>query len=194
MSNQTVYFSEATGQTLYAFPRSFAFSAWVASRVAIPESSTPNLGKYTATLDDSIDAEWAIFSGASQPSSWDNEIGSISLQNAASSVTVNVQPSIGYGEREVSTEVIEIANDAQRVIARSVPDVTLPACYFAITDQQGNLLAELAATISGSSYTVTIPRSACQTIGEYFFALRSTDSANLDYDSGTLRIMFIAKR
>jgi hypothetical protein len=189
MSNQTVRFSEATGQTLYAFPRSFVFSAW-ASRVAIPESSTPNLGKYTATLDDSIDTEWAIFSGASQPSSWDNEIGSISLQG----LVINVQPSIGYGEREVSTDAIEIANDAQRVIARSVPDVTLPACYFAITDQQGVLVAELTATIAGSDYTVTIPRSACQAVGEYSFALRSTDSANLDYDSGTLRVLFIAKR
>lgn len=192
MSNQTVRFSETTGQALYAFPRSFVFSAWAASKVAIPESSTPNLGKYTATLDDAIDTEWAIFSGASQPSSWDAEIGSISL--ASSSVTVNVQPSIGYGEREVATEVIEIANDAQRVIARSVPDVTLPACYFAITDQQGELVAELSSTISGSNYTVTIPRSACQSVGEYFFALRATDSSNLDYDSGTLRILFIATR
>ncbi len=191
MSNQTVRFSEATGQTLYAFPRSFIFSDWVASRVAVPESSAPNLGKYTATLDDTIDTEWAIFSGASQPSSWDNEIGSISLETSA---VINIQPSIGYGEREVATEVIEIANDAQRVIARSVTDVTLPACYFAITDQQGELITELAATIAGSDYTVTIPRSACQSVGDYFFALRATDSSNLDYDSGTLRILFIAKR
>lgn len=191
MATQIVRFSETTGQTLYAFPRSFVFSAWVASRVAIPESSTPNLGKYTATLNDAIDTEWAIFSGASQPSTWDNEIGSISLETA---IAVNVQPSIGYGEREVATEVIEIANDAQRLIARSVTGVTLPACYFAITDQQGNLVAELSATISGSNYTVTIPRSACQSVGEYFFALRATDSSNLDYDSGTLRILFVAKR
>ena len=194
MANQTVRFSETTGQALYAFPRSFVFSAWAASKVAIPESSTPNLGKYTATLDDAVDTEWAIFSGATQPSSWDSEIGSVSLDSALSSVVVNVQPSIGYGEREVATEVIEIANDAQRVLARSVTGITLPACYFAITDQQGNLVAELSATISGSNYTVTIPRSACQSVGEYFFALRSTDSANLDYDSGTLRILFIAKR
>ena len=190
MSNQTIRFSETTGQALYAFPRSFVFSAWAASKVAIPEASTPNLGKYTATLDDAIDTEWAIFSGATQPSDWDNEIGSISLQ----SFVVNVQPSIGYGEREVATEVIEIANDAQRVIARSVTGATLPACYFAITDQQGVLVAELAATIAGSNYTVTVPRSACQIIGEYSFALRATDSSNLDYDSGTLRVLFIAKR
>lgn len=191
MANQTVRFSEATGLTLYAFPRSFVFSAWVASRVAIPESSTPNLGKYTATLDDATDTEWAIFSGASQPSTWDSEIGSISLGTAT---VINVQPSVGYGAREVASEVIEIANDAQRVLARSVTGITLPACYFVITDQQGNLVAELAATIAGSTYTTTVPRSACQTVGDYSFALRATDSSNLDYDSGTLRILFVAKR
>jgi hypothetical protein len=194
MANQVVRFSEATGQALYAFPRSFVFSSWITGRVAIPESSTPNLGKYTATLDDAIDYEWAIFSGASQPSSWDNEIGSISLDDPTDDIVLNVQPSIGYGEREVATNTIEIANDAQRVITRTITGVTIPACYFAITDQQGNLVAELTATISGSNYTVTIPRSACQSVGEYFFALRSTDSANLDYDSGILRILFVAKR
>lgn len=192
MANQVKRFSETSGLALYAFPRSFVFSSWVASRVSIPESAAPNLGKYTATLDDSIDTEWSIFVGIGQPASWDDEIGSISLDS--SSVIVNVQPSIGYGEREVATNTIEIANDAQRVIARTITGVTLPACYFVITDQQGALVAELAATVSGPNYSVTIPRSACQSVGEYFFALRSTDSANLDYDSGILRILFVAKR
>lgn len=190
MANVTKRFSEQTGQALYAFPRSLVFSSWSTGKVFIPENVAPDLGRYTFTLDDSIDTEWAIFVGASQPASWDNEIGSISLD----SVVVNVQPSIGYGEREVATEVIEIANDSQRTLARTVLGASLPACYFVITDQQCNVVAELTATTSGQNYTVTVPRSACQSVGEYSFALRSTDSNNLDYDSGILRILFVANR
>lgn len=193
MANQITRFSEEAGLVLYAFPRSFVFSSWVSGRVLIPESASPNLGKYTATLDDATDTEWAIFIGIGQPASWDDEIGAISFSDG-NEVTINVQPSIGYGEREVATNTIEIANDAQRVIARTITGATLPACYFVITDQQGDLVAEIAATVAGANYTVTIPRSACQSVGEYLFALRSTDSANLDYDSGILRILFVAKR
>jgi hypothetical protein len=190
MANKIERFSELPGQALYAFPRSFVFSSWSSGKVFIPESTAPNTGRYTATLDDSIDTEWAIFVGSSQPASWDNEIGSISLD----SVVVNIQPSIGYGEREVATDVIEIANDSQRILARTVLGASLPACYFVITDQQGNVVAELTATTSGENYSVTVPRSACQETGEYFFALRSTDTNNLDYDSGTLRILYVANR
>ena len=192
MANRIERFSETPGLALYAFPRSFVFSSWSTGKVFIPESTAPNTGRYTATLDDSVDTEWAIFVGATQPANWDTEIGSISLNSG--SIVVNVQPSIGYGEREVATDVIEIANDAQRVLARTILGASLPACYFVITDQQGNEVAELTATVSGENYSVTIPRSACQTTGEYFFALRSTDGNNLDYDSGTLRILYVANR
>ena len=195
---QTVRFSEATGQTIYAFPRGVSLASWASSRVICTESASPNLGNYTVSLNEATATEWALFLGATQPANWDAEIGSISLQSSSSTATVTVQPSIGYGAREVASDVIEIADDATRTIARTVLDangedtITLPACNFIIENDAGEIIETISASVSGGSYTATIPRTACEIPGEYPFALRAADATNLDYDSGTLRVVHVA--
>ena len=196
---QTVRFSEATGQTIYAFPRGVSLASWSSSRLICTESASPNLGNYTVTLNEVTATEWALFIGVTQPANWDAEIGSISLQSSSSTATVTVQPSIGYGAREVASDVIEIADDATRTIARTVLDandepVALPACNFIIEDDTETAIATIAASISGGTYTVVIPRTACEVAGEYSFALRATADTNLDYDSGTLRVIHVANQ
>jgi hypothetical protein len=94
--------------------------------------------------------------------------------------------------------VIEIATDAARVITRTVYDedeneVTLPtSARFVICDPNGKLVTTLTPSVSGASYSVTIPRSICKKPGDLFFAFRRDDSSYLDYDSGLLRVVYVA--
>jgi hypothetical protein len=114
------------------------------------------------------------------------------------SSSITIQPSIGYGVREVAGNVIEIATDAARVISRTVYDedeneVTLPtSARFVICDPNGKLVATLTPSVSGASYSVTIPRSICKKPGDLFFAFRRNDNSYLDYDSGILRVVYVA--
>jgi hypothetical protein len=118
------------------------------------------------------------------------------IQVGISSITI--QPSIGYGVREVAGNVIEIATDAARVITRTVYDedeneVTLPtSARFVICDPNGKLVTTLTPSVSGASYSVTIPRSVCKKPGDLFFAFRRNDNSYLDYDSGILRVVYVA--
>lgn len=77
MATKAIITSYLTGQTLYWFPLSRSLADWTTYRVAATESSAPDLGKYSATLDSDNadlsldpDAPFMLFSGASQPSSF----------------------------------------------------------------------------------------------------------------------------
>jgi hypothetical protein len=190
-----VSLTRTPGQTLYAFPSTDSLANWTLSRIQLVEGTGANTGRYTASLDETISSLWYFFEGATQPANWGLSKGYFDLIPEAS---FTVQPSIGYGVREVAGDVIEIATDAARVITRTVYDedeneVTLPtSARFVICDPDGKLVTTLTPSVSGASYSVTIPRSICKKPGDLFFAFRRDDSSYLDYDSGTLRIVYVA--
>ena len=193
----TVSITRQPGQTLYAFPdfsEGFSLSTWTTNRVELVEGTGANSGVYTAELDETIATLWRVFEGTAQPTDWGKSKGYFQVPK----VLVNVHPSIGIGAREVAGDTIEIATDAARTIARSVFDeddnpITLPAsCVFVITDSNKALVATLTPAITGNSYTVTIPRSILKQEQDYFFALRRNDSTLLDFDSGVLRVVYVA--
>lgn len=75
MPTKAVITTYSTGQTLYWFPLSRSLADWTTYRVQATEAASPNLGKYSATLDSDDadltldpDAPFVLFSGASQPS------------------------------------------------------------------------------------------------------------------------------
>ena len=74
MTIHEVQTNRPTGSTLYAFPASLSLADWTASRIQLVEEASPNLGKYLANLNDSVDTLWMMFSGASQPAVWSDSI------------------------------------------------------------------------------------------------------------------------
>jgi hypothetical protein len=192
---KTVSIARSPGQTLFAFPANASLADWTTSRVLLVEGTEANTGRYAASLDETISSLWYFFEGASQPAHWGLSKGYFDL---IPEVNVSVSPSIGYGAREVAGDVIEIATDAARTITRTILDdalnpVTLPtSARFDVCDSNGKLVTTLTPTVTANSYSVTMPRSICKKPGDLFFAFRRNDSSNLDFDSGTLRIIYVA--
>lgn len=87
-----VSFTYTTGQTLYAFPDGVSLATWSTNRVALTEGSSPNTGRYSASLDEDTATLWRVFSGASQPASWDLAIAFFLLGNPVAAVSTVYTP------------------------------------------------------------------------------------------------------
>ena len=189
----TVYYTDSTPGTAVSLLNETASLADWASRIQMTEGTGANTGRWSATV--TTPGRYKIFEGTAQPALPKDNVGTIVV---VGDPTVNIQPSIGIGARDVASDVIEIATDAARTISRSVLDedldpVTLPSsCEFVITDSNKALVATLTPTISGSSYSVTLPRSILKQEQDLSFALRNADSTKLDFDSGVLRVVYVA--
>lgn len=77
MATKAILTTYATGQTLYWFPLSRSLADWATYRVQAIEAGSPDLGKYSATLDSASadvtadpDATFVLFAGATQPGSF----------------------------------------------------------------------------------------------------------------------------
>lgn len=191
----TISVNRPTGKFLFAFPDSGNIANYtngLGNRVAILESPSPNLGRYTAQLDDQIDTLWRMFEGADQPNWWDS-IAYFNLQSAS----VIVTPSVGLGDYDVTTRELVLPFDAQYTIVRVVVDsagdqVTLPAgCTFELTNANELHLATLVPSITGAAYTVVIPRNLTNQIRTINFALRDP-TTNLALDHGTIQFTYAA--
>lgn len=96
MTTKAVATSYTTGQTLYWYPLSRSLSDWTTYRTQAIEDSSPNLGRYQATLD-TVDCDtdvdpycqFYLFVGSSQPSSFDTHIQVVSLIAATAVISVN---------------------------------------------------------------------------------------------------------
>lgn len=86
MADHTLTYVATTGGTYYAYPLGQSLADWTTYRVAFTESGSPNTGLYQTTVDDGNGVIWYIFSGASQPSSWDTNVASIDLTNHAAKI------------------------------------------------------------------------------------------------------------
>jgi hypothetical protein len=79
-ATRTVYMLQPAGGTYTAFPIDQSLADWTTYDVAGAAGTGANLGRYTFVLDDATATEWVVFSGSSQPASWDLYIGTITLE------------------------------------------------------------------------------------------------------------------
>lgn len=82
MTTHTATHLASTGGTYYAFPTSQSLADWETYRVQLSEASSPNLGRYQGSLDDTNGSEWVVFAGSTQPSSFGEAIATISAVSA----------------------------------------------------------------------------------------------------------------
>lgn len=78
-------FTYTPGKTnLYAFKEGLSFSTWVANRILATEDSSPNTGRYQVTLPEA-GSTYYLFDGITQPTGWDQNIGTITPEAPGSS-------------------------------------------------------------------------------------------------------------
>lgn len=80
-ATHTVYMNEPTGGTYTAYPANQSLADWATYDVAATAGTGANVGRYSFVLDDAVATEWVVFSGSTQPASWDLYIGTISLDS-----------------------------------------------------------------------------------------------------------------
>lgn len=68
----TVY--STPGQTLYLFPDGQSLADWTTYRVLLVEGTGANTGRYTASVDTAYGYRWTPFSGAAQPTDWNQAL------------------------------------------------------------------------------------------------------------------------
>ncbi len=71
-----------TGATLNAFPIGSSLATWATNKVLFAEAAAPNLGRYTASIPNTLGAEWYIFASATQPADWSSEIDSFDINES----------------------------------------------------------------------------------------------------------------
>ena len=61
----------------------YSLADWSTHRVQLTEKAAPNLGRYQGSADDTKGYDWAVFSGANQPDSWDERVAIVDLRHSA---------------------------------------------------------------------------------------------------------------
>ena len=116
-------FSYTAGQTVYCYPNGLQLSDWATFRVAATEIDD---GLYVVTIPIGYDS-WGIFAGASQPASWNANIGTIYSgieDNAIEYGSIANILSVDYEDEWVYLEGIEdvgLIFDSQRVTSLVAP-------------------------------------------------------------------------
>lgn len=80
-ATHTVYMNQPTGGTYTAYPADESLADWATYDVAATAGTGANVGRYSFVLDDAVATEWVVFSGSSQPASWDLYVGTITLDS-----------------------------------------------------------------------------------------------------------------
>jgi hypothetical protein len=138
------YTNSVPGTTVTAFPATSSLADWSTAKVAMTEGSSPNTGRWTATL--SV-GEWVIFETGTQPASFASSVGT---------VTVEDEP-LGTGARTVTITV----TDGSAAIQGAVVRVTKSGqTYSGATNASGVIVFSLddgtwtlAITATGFTYT-----------------------------------------
>jgi hypothetical protein len=137
-----------TGRSLFAFPDSGNLANYangLGNRVALVESAAPNLGRYTANLDDSVDTLWRVFEGAAQPASW---AASLEYFDLAAGQTAN-----GSGQFAV-TIAVRSGSPASPIRGAlvTIQDATGAVIAYASTGSSGNV----PFLLNAGNFTVSI--------------------------------------
>jgi len=100
---RTVLTTGPESATLYWYPLSRSLSDWETYRTLATEAASPNSGRYSATLDASnadLAADpygtFVLFSGASQPSSFNDGIRTVVLGAGTTAISASETTSVNY--------------------------------------------------------------------------------------------------
>lgn len=81
MANIEKKFTQATDKILYLFPHvqyGLNITSWGDNSVEATEDESPNLGRYSVTLDDTY-RYWYVFEGEDQPIDWDQWVDVVDI-------------------------------------------------------------------------------------------------------------------
>lgn len=105
------YTNSVPGTTVTAFPANSSLADWSSAKVTMTESSSPNTGRWTATL---AVGEWVIFETATQPASFASSVGFITVEDepqgtGARTVTITVTD----GTTAIQSAVVRVTKSGQ---------------------------------------------------------------------------------
>lgn len=162
-----------TELALYAFPINPAYplSTWTTNRVLMTEDSK----MYYATIDLSKSYHWAVFQGATQPTSYDAALYEDTFYSATA---VNITPgsSTAINRGDVSNVKLFFNENALVVIPSSI-DLTALNIKFVLEDStKTNLLNVANGSIArtSTSFSVLIPNTVTNTLQDLIWSLRTT--------------------
>lgn len=140
------YTNSVPGTTVTAFPATSSLADWSTAKVAMTEGSSPNTGRWTATL--SV-GEWVIFETGTQPASFASSVGTI---------TVEDEP-LGTGARTVT---VTVTDGSTAIEAATVRMSKAGATYAGTSNSSGVVVFSvddgswtLSITAAGFTYTPT---------------------------------------
>jgi hypothetical protein len=91
--------------------------------------------------------------------------------------------------------VATIDNDvpiSKTILGANGSPISLPSCYFVLCDENQRLIDTLTPTISGGTFTVTVPRIHTLSERTLYWSLRATANANTNFDHGRIRFDYAA--
>jgi hypothetical protein len=188
MTTHTVYFNTTTGGTYYAYPLTQSLASWATYRALLTEAAAPNLGRYTATLNDTYGMSWAVFSGSSQPSSWDLNVAMIDITSDAIQSASTVDPDIVSDARTwFGADSGAKARNIVTVNAADGPTFALAPKLNPGTDIRGitsvTVTVPSGSAITADSFTTNRDRTRCHfdlpgltVSGSYTVAVKVTTS------------------
>jgi hypothetical protein len=167
---KTVSTARPTGLTLYAFPDGASLADWTTRRVLLAESSAPNTGRYTASLDETITTLWRLFSGASQPSAWSQSIEYFDLSG----------PSISLGQYAIAFDVENVSS-----VAIQFALITIKQSGQIVAFQLSNSLGVANFNLSSGTYTYSVSASGFESIVDQSFTVSANATILVDMTAET---------
>jgi hypothetical protein len=173
--------NRTSGLTLYAFPSTLSLATWATNRVQLVEAASPNQGRYTAQLDDTLGTLWRLFSGASQPANWAASIEYFDLAKPVFVVSGNVTTTSPVATDGTLTSPVIIGDDYLSANSRAfiwdldaVPGVTLATatCFFGGSRNGAGWLVSGAVTDNGDGtwkLTFELAKTATQDLAEGYY-------------------------
>lgn len=135
-ADRTVYFGMPAGGTYTAFPANQSLASWSTYDVAATAGTGANVGRYSLVLDDAT--EWFIFSGSTQPASWDLYVG-----------TVPAAVSVAIGEDEVA-DIVDGLVEAGAVASPVSADVISRTRTWIANGRRAQNIVEVTAGFVGT--------------------------------------------
>ena len=150
MATHTVYLTQPTGGTYYAYPVGQSLASWATYRVQLAEAVAPNLGRYSGSLDDANGTTWQVFSGASQPASWDLSLATYDLtgnRTYAQTLAAALRSALGLASANLDTQLDAIEGAAGGTVSA---DIISPSRTWVATGYRANNIIEVAAGFTGT--------------------------------------------